>query len=533
MDAATAPDNPDAIDIGKTSGAQSPPARHVLTLAAALTLLWAGALALIVQTVVPTDVGWYLVATKKWLAGTELYTGIVEVNPPLAFYLIAPAIWIAQSGLLGEQTALFVYVALLIALSLAWCCRLILKARLEPRLSVLLCLALFAALFLLPFDDFGQREHFTLILAMPLILMSALFAGANLSWPERIAIGLFALPGLALKPFFLAVPLMITIARIAMHGSLRQRLRTLLAPENLAIGVGCIAYLGFVWFWHPAYFEVLIPLARATYSGIEHDFAASMRLVGLTILLGFPVLLALWARSAPARDWPVIVFFAATAGFAVAYLVQGKGWYYHAVPAVACAVVAAALYAGSLLQGRSRPLAPMLALAAVAYVGVINPLASGTYMHPETEHILARHADRLKHRRIAGWNPRIETAFPLVNMVQSEWTVRYPSLWPLAGALQARNDDDPEIRQTGERTVADLRSNLVDDLITQKPDIILLPSGLGENFLNLLRADPRFDDAFAGFARIDTVDEIEIWERSGEEADKSSQGSKRSSLGGR
>ncbi len=519
MDTAASPENAAAMEVGSAAGLQSP--RYVLALASVLALLWLGGLALIVQTVVPTDVGWYLVATEKWLSGTELYTGIVEVNPPMAFYLIVPAIWLARSGLLGEQAAMFVYVAALIAVSLTWCCRLVFKARLDPRATALLCLTLFAALFLVPFDDFGQREHFALVLAMPMIAMSALFATHELPWPERVAIGLFALPGLALKPFFLAVPLMVTVARIAMRESLRQRLGALFAPENWAIGLGCIGYLAVVWFCHPAYFDVLIPLARATYSGIEHDFAGPMRLAGLAILLCIPAIPVVWARTVPEQDRPAIIFFAAAAGFAVAYLVQGKGWYYHAIPAVACAIVAAACYAGSRLQAGDRPLAPVLALAAVAYVGAINPLVSGTYMHPETEHILARHEDRLKHRRIAGWNPRIETAFPLVNMVRSEWTVRYPSLWPLAGALRASHDEDPEIRERGRRAVADLRRNLVDDLISGKPEIILLPSGLGENFLSLLRADPRFEDAFADFTRIDTVDEIEIWERSPEAADGS------------
>ena len=47
--------------------------------AAALALAWLATLALILQSTVPTDVGWYLVSTRKWLAGAELYRGIAAV----------------------------------------------------------------------------------------------------------------------------------------------------------------------------------------------------------------------------------------------------------------------------------------------------------------------------------------------------------------------------------------------------------------------------------------------------------------------
>lgn len=480
---------------------------------AALALAWLAALALILQTTVPTDVGWYLISTKKWLAGAELYRDIVEVNPPLAFYLTVPAIWISQAGILSEQSAMFVYVGALIAASLAWCCRLILRACLPQRHGALLCFAVFCAIFLVPFDDFGQREHFAIIFSMPFVLMTALLSIRTLSWQERVAIALFAMPGLALKPFFLAVPFLMTIARIATERTLADRLRGLFSPENLIIGVSCIAYLGFVWLRHPAYIEVVIPLARATYIGIEHDYARPMQIAALVILAAFPILLFLRAQSVPQGDRPVLILFSAAAGFAAAYLVQAKGWYYHAVPAVACAIIAAAWYAGARIAASERSLAPAIVLAALGYIGIANPLLSGAYMHPETLNILARHAARLEGRKIAGWTPKIETAFPLVNMVHGEWGVRYPALWPLAGALKARSEADPTRREIGSRAVDDIRGNLVDDLINEKPDIILLPTGLGENFLKLLRADPRFDPAFAAFEKIDTVDEVEIWQR--------------------
>ena len=45
------------------------------------------------------DSAWYLDATSRWLNGAALYRDIIEVNPPLAFFLTAPALWL--SGITG------------------------------------------------------------------------------------------------------------------------------------------------------------------------------------------------------------------------------------------------------------------------------------------------------------------------------------------------------------------------------------------------------------------------------------------------
>ncbi|MCA9170349.1 MAG: hypothetical protein KDB23_21875, partial [Planctomycetales bacterium] len=33
------------------------------------------------------DSSWYLIATRMWLDGAQLYQDVMETNPPLAFYL--------------------------------------------------------------------------------------------------------------------------------------------------------------------------------------------------------------------------------------------------------------------------------------------------------------------------------------------------------------------------------------------------------------------------------------------------------------
>ena len=481
--------------------------------ATVLVVAWFAALGLVMQTTVPSDVGWYLVSTRLWLEGAELYSYIVEVNPPLAFYLAAPAIWISDGAMIDGQAALFVYLAGLIAVSLAWCCRLIRMVSPGRQHYALLCAAIFCSMFLVPSVDFGQREHFTIVFCMPLALMTATLPARSLRWQERVAIALFALPGLALKPYFLAAPFLMTVAHIAMARGLGERLKALFSPENLTIGIGCVAYLAFVWFRYPAYFEIIIPLAQATYTAIEHDHAGPMKLMAVAIVVLVPAALFLAARSAPQADRPVIILLCAATGFGAAYLAQAKGWSYHGMPAVAFGIVALAWYAGTRLAAGDRSLAPVIVIAAIGYMGAVKPLISGPDKHPETLDILARHGDRLEGRVIAGWSPMIQAGFPLVNVVHGDWALGYPSIWPLPGALNARSDPDPAVRETGTRIIDDLRRTLVDELIDKQPDIILLPIQLGENFLRLLAKDPRFEPAFAAYEKIDTIGDMQIWER--------------------
>ena len=86
-----------------------------------LGLLWLASLVYFLHTTLNHDVAWYLVAADRFLDGARLYRDIIEVNPPLAFYLAVPPV--AAARLTGWEPidCLVVYVCLLIALSLAIC----------------------------------------------------------------------------------------------------------------------------------------------------------------------------------------------------------------------------------------------------------------------------------------------------------------------------------------------------------------------------------------------------------------------------
>ena len=121
------------------------------------------------------DSAWFLDATERWLNGAELYVDLIETNPPLAFYLTAPVILVAQWTGLFAPHVFVVYVFAVIGGSVALIRRLLIDAGDLPK--ALKHGIPLAALFVFvagPLRDFGQREHLATILALPYFVLAAL-----------------------------------------------------------------------------------------------------------------------------------------------------------------------------------------------------------------------------------------------------------------------------------------------------------------------------------------------------------------------
>ena len=69
---------------------------NVLCLASLALLVVASAL-FYPQHDLSHDASWYLIATQKFFSGAELYSDIYEINPPLAFYLTIPSLYISNA----------------------------------------------------------------------------------------------------------------------------------------------------------------------------------------------------------------------------------------------------------------------------------------------------------------------------------------------------------------------------------------------------------------------------------------------------
>jgi hypothetical protein len=111
------------------------------------------------------DVVWQLWIGREMTAGAQLYVDILEINPPLWFWIGQCLNLLAESVRAPATGTLIIAFALAIGISITFLSRLISDKRAIQRFVVYA--AVLAATIVLPLNDFGQREHFVLIVSIP------------------------------------------------------------------------------------------------------------------------------------------------------------------------------------------------------------------------------------------------------------------------------------------------------------------------------------------------------------------------------
>ena len=230
----------------------------------AIGIITALALALQLGTYPNHDVSWILWGAKEMIGGAAWGRDIIEPNPPLAWYFAMPSTLLA--GLLGlPVAATFQVVVAIFALASASVFGALVERGHEAAgpMRNLPVLVVAVVLLLLPCRDFGwQREHLMLIAVLPYLALVALRCdGRTSSTAAAAAIGIAAGLGLALKPYFLAVPLLVETTALLIVGRPNFVLRT----ETLAIAGTIGAYCLSILLFDQNYLINVVPLAQAIY----------------------------------------------------------------------------------------------------------------------------------------------------------------------------------------------------------------------------------------------------------------------------
>ena len=444
------------------------------------------------------DASWYLVATAMFLDGGELYVDVIEINPPLAFYLTVPPVAAARALGTDPTTTFYLYTIMLALAACAWSFRLLQGADLTSHERAWLLAAVAVALLALPAAEFGQREHLMLIFAMPfllgLILRPAL---SRMPRMQQVVLALVGALGLLLKPYFLLIPASIGLMRIIQD----RNLRAVTDPGMLALAGAGLSYILFVVLVHPAYFTFIVPVARDVYAAYGTGALAVLARPELIAML----LLFAATYRAPSNSVTAAVaglFASACLGAAAAYLVQFKGWGYHILPLTALLLPSATWL--WLRTSRARPAARRMALLAGAAAlmllglqGLRGPYHSATtqafapFVKPQVRSVLVISTD-------------VAAAFPFVNEVSARWASRYPAQWLIPGAqnrLGETNCTEEAFACRKTREILDInRRALVEDLIAFQPDLVFVderPRKLffrdaSFNYIEFLSEDPDF-----------------------------------------
>lgn len=417
------------------------------------------------------DVSWLLTIGEKMLAGERLYVDIIEVNPPASAFLYLPAIAIARALHLAPEIVVDALIFFAAGLSLFLAGRVLVRARLIDRADGWMLAALAAAILtILPMQTFGEREHIAIIALLPAVAVLAARAqrkDAGLS--SIVAAGLGSAIAIIIKPYF---ALALALAVIACAYASRSW-RVLFAPENWIAGALAVGYGIFVVVAYPEFIRDVMPIVTAVYLPPRLSLARLLTTPASACWVGALALLAAWKRREMLVP-PLSLLVASSAGFAVVYLVQGKGWPYHSYPMLALAFIALAV-AG--LQRKhsahdSLVILPITALAAVSclWLNVVGRFDA-----------LVEPIGRLKAQpSMLVISTDLSIGHPLVRRLGGRWVSRVSSLWISAGVRWRVTEDtlDAHTRALLRDYAARDRDMLVEDIRRNQPDIIVVEKGL-------------------------------------------------------
>jgi hypothetical protein len=451
------------------------------------------------------DIAWYLLATGKYLDGGKLYEDFVDINPPLIFFLHIPPVWFARLLNASQEHAFVIYVfgLTLISLGLIWLVTDSGKDGRRAHQGRVLTLAILLCLVILPTTDFGQREHLLLIFCVPYVLLTARRLNRRtVSLRLAIAIGAFAALGLALKPHFLALPLLLELYLTIRLGRFRLR------PEALTAGLLIALYGLVVWLYVPTYFEHIIPTALLVYNSGYNSSLGDVVLRWQGLVLAILVALRLLTRWRPYnRALFDVCLIAAAALFAV-HVVQMKSFYYHVMPAslmllLCLTSVALAPHLRRVHQG-IWPAAAVFAIAAI----LATSFARGTYYNPIAEPIRRAMQTYAKGSSVFVFSSYVWAGFPMTLEAGTRWPARAPCLWILPGTerqLQNTATTDPTLVRRLEDAETYMVDSVIEDFKKDPPALVIVDDndrrfeGLTFNYLSFFARDPRFRELWRDY----------------------------------
>ncbi len=481
------------------------------------------------------DVAVLLDVSGRWVAGEKLYVDVIDENLPFTFILHAIPVLTAKL-LPGDVTFWFTaWVVAGIAGSFVACQRLV---RHIPSADHALTEALLPPVLLflftvLPNEHFGQREHLMFVACAPYLLASmARSEGVSLPRGSALAIALVAGVGLALKPYFLAIP-----AAVELYLLVHRRWRTTLAdPIPWTILAVALIHLVLMYTVFSTFGRFVMPMAIESYAPIGDQGwrqvlvsnVMAPTLVALLILGTFAVFLT---RTMAAR-----VLLAFGIGAALSAVAQAKGWPYHVLPALSVAILLAAFTLSQTIDrylpiSRSGHRLPVAVISATLMVLLYFQAALYTppfYKQREyndsiggvLRHIVEQNAP---HRTIMTLSPGIYPFWPMLNYLHGRMTMRFLSMWVVQGVYAGCEDfpalyNAPDDMGDTEKFVFDAVS---DDFAKGRPDLLIvdqipgMPRCQGKvfDYLEYFQQNKVFATAFSDYEHLMDFDRYRIFKR--------------------
>lgn len=460
------------------------------------------------------DVAWYLLATDEWWSGARLYRDIIEVNPPLVFYLDIPAVILARLTGCALTAAFVVCAFALIAGSLALTWRVTGNGfGRNVALGRGMTLAVLIAVVLFPSWDFGQREHLMLVMGLPYILLTVRRAlRSSCDRPTTALTGVLAGVGFSLKPHFLLLPTLLEVYLIWRGRALRSCLRI----EVAMLAVVVAAYAVSIPLLTPEYLSRVVPYALLVYNqglmGSVWDVVLCWQTVAVVVL----VAIHLRTRSQQVQPEICDILLISCIAFFVIYVVQMKGWTYQVLPLSATIFLATSMLCVADPLRRSR-FGVQLKLGVLALAGMMMvPFMKGTYDNGIARAMLPAVREYAAGSSIFVFSSYVWVGFPLANVAGARWPSRFPSLWLLPGAERRLHSPEADSNPALAAELRDIERYTVDSVVADfakdPPAVVIVDArpdprfqGAAFDYLSYFGRDERFKEVWSHYRYADRI----------------------------
>jgi putative flippase GtrA len=415
------------------------------------------------------DVIWQFWIARQILHGVPLYTHIMEINPPLWFWMAVP-IQMLGSAIGTAPVKIYAILVLLIgSVSSLLSGKLVFPA--NPGRRITLMIAIFVVGIIAPLNDFGQREQLAVLCSLPYCCL--IFRRYNQETANLIlaaAIGVLAAMGFALKHYFVLVPVALEIWYLLRHRQLRHFIRA----ETIALAAVALGYGAAVIIFTPAFFTSIVPLVNGSYHGYEKPFAK--QLFRPEVLVWFIAASSYILRRSALldrdRSFADVLAIAGTA-FAASYFLQQKGWQYHAIPATVCA---------SLLLihclSNTKNVISAIVRSPISTFGAILFLAVGLGRGPYTS-TWADQMPKFLAQQASGSSVMILTTdpkrvMPFVEDYNLVWPSRHFAHWMISAIAKAETGSNGQaLNPVLLRIANEVRYQAIEDIRCNPPSLIL------------------------------------------------------------
>lgn len=294
------------------------------------------------------DIFWFYTGYQRLLSGGTLLRDFYELNPPLTIFFYAPAFFLAAQDVLPLERSILLYGLMLIVLSAIATYRIV---RRWPDMgrdrAALVCMLLFFAATIMVGPDFGQRDHFAALGAVP---VACLLMGRSLGYaaqPRGFTFAVLALGTLALllKPHYGLLPAFLMLHR----AYVQRRLSALWDGDFLVMAATTAAYALMTLVLFRDYLKTIVPDAIILYAGHWASFNI-LDVVFYSYLGLFLVALTFYPRISKgiARDARMFAILGLLA--LCAYFIMNKGYSYHLIPAGTFFLLAMGILLSAMMQ---------------------------------------------------------------------------------------------------------------------------------------------------------------------------------------